>query len=292
MLRYRKLSRVDLNVTHLARSRDFYAGLSGLEPILSATSAEATSFQVGSDGAVLGLAQASLPGLKRFAFEMQGEASLDALAASLARAGMKFSQSPHAIRMIEPHTSVAVDFHFEPFDAHCATAGPARAIVGFGHLVVCTPYYREAVAFWSEILGFRLSDEIDGRISLLRCFPNPFHHSLGIASGDRAMFHHLNFRADGGAAIEAAAHALAEAGVEIASGPGTHAPTGNRFIYFFDPDGLTLEISTATELFLEGSERPARILPDRPESFAVGNTPRHERMFAVGEIQKASAESR
>jgi 2,3-dihydroxy-p-cumate/2,3-dihydroxybenzoate 3,4-dioxygenase len=291
MLRYRRLSRVALNVTHLARSREFYAGLPGLEPISTATTAGSTSFRVGADCTVLELAQASSPGLKRFAFEMESQAALDELAAVLARAGVEFSASANAIGMIEPHTSVAVDFHFEPAGAAAATAAPKHAIAGFGHLVLRTPEYRQAVAFWREVLGFRLSDEIDGRISLLRCFPNPFHHSLGIASGKRAMFHHLNFRAGGAAAIDAAAFRLARTGAQLASGPGTHAPTKNRFIYFFDPDGLTLDISTVTELFAEGSERPARLLPDRPESFAVGDTVRHERMFAIGEIQKAGAES-
>ena len=290
MLRYRRLSRVALNVTDLDLSRAFYAALPGLEPSTSTRHGSA-SFHVGSDGTLLELAQASAPGLKRFGFEMESGAALDALAASLAHAGVKFSQSPDAIAMIEPYTSAAVDFFSRASDVPGGMADSTGAIAGFGHLVLRTPHYREAVVFWREVLGFRLSDEIDGRISLLRCFPNPFHHSLGIASGKRAMFHHLNFRAGGEAAIEAAAGTLGEAGARIASGPGTHAPTGNRFIYFFDPDGLTLEISTVTELFREGSERPARILPDRPESFAVGNTPRHERMFAVGEIQKAGAES-
>lgn len=35
-------------------------------------------------------------------------------------------------------------------------------------------------------LNFKTSDEIDGRIRLMRCFPNPLHHSLAIADAARA----------------------------------------------------------------------------------------------------------
>jgi len=73
--------------------------------------------------------------------------------------------------------------------------------------------------------------------------------------------------------------------------PGTHTPSGSQFLYFFDPDGLTLEISTAAELFFEGSERPPRILPDRPESFALGDVRRAADMYAIGEIETGAKSS-
>ena len=288
MLRYLRLSYVALNVTNLARSRDFYAGLAGLA---AGESREGAAFCVGTDRTLLTLDTAAAPGLKAFGFEMESDAGLDELATTLDRHGATWSHSGNAIRMVEPHLGVAVEFRCGAASGNDAAGRSDAAIAGFGHVVLSTPRYREAVAFWRETLGFRLSDEIDGRISLLRCFPNPTHHSLGIASGGRSRFHHLNFRARDGADLEAVAHDLADRGATIASGPGTHTPSGNRFVYFLDPDGLTLEISTVAERFEEGRERAPRILPNRPESFATGNVTRHPRMGAVGEIEEAKEKS-
>jgi 2,3-dihydroxy-p-cumate/2,3-dihydroxybenzoate 3,4-dioxygenase len=289
MLRYRHLCYVALNVSDLSRSRAFYAGLEGLAE--QASPEGVALFRVGTDRALLTLNTAASPGLKAFGFEMESDAGLDRLAAALDRHGVRWSNSETGIRMVEPHLGIAVDFFRgvarEPIVADRSNG----AIAGFGHVVISTPGYRQAVAFWREALGFRLSDEIDGRISLLRCFPNPTHHSLGIACGERSRFHHLNFRAREGADLDAVAGDLAGNGTTIASGPGTHTPSGNRFVYFLDPDGLTLEISTVAERFEEGRERAPRILPNRPESFAMGNVTRHPGMGAVGEIEEASEKS-
>jgi 2,3-dihydroxy-p-cumate/2,3-dihydroxybenzoate 3,4-dioxygenase len=289
MVRYRRLSHVTLNVADVARSQDFYASLAGLDAVEPASDDEAACFSVGSDGTRLGLAAGAAPGLKRFGFEMESAAELDRLAAALERAGVPWSPTPEGLRMVDPFTSVAVDFSGAAQPAAPAP-GPrlVQAIEGFGHIVLRARAYREAVAFWRDVLGFRLSDEIEGRIALLRCFPNPLHHSLGIARGERPMFHHLNFRVREEADLEAAARELSARGAAIASGPGTHAPSRSRFLYFYDPDGLTLEMSTGTERFEEGRERAPRVLPDRPESFALGDVRRDARMYTVGEIEVSS----
>ena len=282
MLRYRHLGFVSLGVTNLGRSSFFYKALPGLEP--DPRGCEGTiRFRVGTEPAFLELSQASDAGLKRCGFEMEDAAGLDALTRVLEREGVKWTWIGGAIRIVEPHTAATIEFYRGETRSASHRLAP-KAIEGFGHVVLRTPAYREAVAFWCDVLGFRLSDEIDGRISLLRCFPNPLHHSLGIASGPSRMFHHLNFRVRDGTDLEAVRESLEGAGITIASGPGVHAPSGNRFLYFYDPDGLTLEMATAAEQFAEGEERAPRVLPDRPESFSLGNVRRDARMYTVGEI--------
>ena len=49
----------------------------------------------------------------------------------------------------------------------------------------------------------------------------------------------------------------------------------------------SLELATATERFEEGRERAPRVLPDRPESFALGDVRRDPAMYTVGEIDAA-----
>jgi 2,3-dihydroxy-p-cumate/2,3-dihydroxybenzoate 3,4-dioxygenase len=281
MLRYRQLGSVMLGVSDLARARDFYARLPGLQPV-TGDPAGRVRFHVGDPSAMLELSETGRPGLRRIGFQMENVQALERLRAVLSREKLSWTDIGTGIRIVEPHTGAQIDFESPLPAIHHPTAG---AIEGFGHVVLRTPAYREAVVFWRDVLGFRLSDEIEGRISLLRCFPNPLHHSLGLANGDRRMFHHLNFRVRDATDLEAIAQDFATAGVRIASGPGVHAPSRNRFLYFYDPDGLTLELANASERFEEGRERAPRVLPDRSESFAVGNVRRDPAMYTVGEIE-------
>ena len=282
MLRYSHLSCVTLGVTDLARARAFYARLPGLTAA-PGTGAERARFRAGNGSSTLELVAGDRPGVRCFGFEMESVHALMELRGVLSGERIPWTDFGAGLRIVEPHTGAHVTF--QP-PRVCGEDSPhAGAIDGFGHVVVQTPCYREAVAFWRDVLGFRLSDEIEDRISLLRCFPNPQHHSLGIAKGQRRMFHHVNFRVRDATDLEAIGGELAAAGVRIASGPGIHAPSGSRFLYFYDPDGMTLELATVAERFTEGRERAPRVLPDLPESFALGEARRDVAMFTVGEIE-------
>ena len=51
--------------------------------------------------------------------------------------------------------------------------------LGLGHIVVEVDQVPETVAFYTDVLGFRLSDRLAEALYFLRC--NPRHHSIGIA---------------------------------------------------------------------------------------------------------------
>jgi 2,3-dihydroxy-p-cumate/2,3-dihydroxybenzoate 3,4-dioxygenase len=284
MLRYSHLAGVALNVTDVARSSAFYGALPGLRVDEPATDG-AARFRVGENVAILELFQAPSAGLKRLAFALESSAILPSLVERVSRLGLAWRAVPKGVSIAEPHSGATVEF-WRPGDS-VRSESADDAICGFGHVVLRTPCYREAVAFWRDVLGFKVSDEIEERITLLRCFPNPSHHALGIANGSRRMFHHLNFHVRNGTDLGDIRRMLESVRTPIACGPGVHAPSGNRFLYFYDPDGLTLEMATIAEAFVEGSEREPRVLPDRPESFAIGSISRDPHMYTVGEIEDA-----
>jgi 2,3-dihydroxy-p-cumate/2,3-dihydroxybenzoate 3,4-dioxygenase len=75
------------------------------------------------------------------------------------------------------------------------------------------------------------------------------------------------------------------AGVPIVFGPGRHPASESVFLYFLDPDGLTLEYSFGMEEFPEVAPRQARVLPPVPESIDVWGGIRDPRMSATGLVQ-------
>jgi 2,3-dihydroxy-p-cumate/2,3-dihydroxybenzoate 3,4-dioxygenase len=259
-MRYRCLAAVTLNVSDAARSRSFYDELPG-------------------NGSGILLERAETPGLKRMTFEVEDTGTLEELATAFDHLGIRWTAiGARAMRFVEPHIGVAVDLS--------ADRGPAGSL---GHIVLRSGSYRDSVTFWRDVMGFRVSDEIDGRITFLRCFPNPVHHSLAIVNSDRSGLHHLNLHAKSPGDVDRMACELPKRGVPVMCGPARHTPTGNRFLFFLDPDGLTTEISAGTEYFDEHAPRAARLLPDRPESFDDGTSPRDPRIFSVGSIEDARA---
>jgi 2,3-dihydroxybiphenyl 1,2-dioxygenase len=89
-------------------------------------------------------------------------------------------------------------------------AGVSRFVtdgLGMGHIVLGTPHIAEAVEFYTNVMGFRVSDYWrpgDHDIVFLRC--NARHHSLALVPAEEPALHHFMFEAatldDVGAALQ------------------------------------------------------------------------------------------
>ena len=123
------------------------------------------------------------------------------------------------------------------------------------HVVVASRAPARIVAFFRDVLGFTLSDDVladDGsvRTSFLRCSQE--HHSFAVflASEDRLDHHCYETRDWNG--IRDWADRLADARIPLQWGPGRHGPGNNLFIFVHDPDGNWVEISAELELVEHG----------------------------------------
>ncbi|MEO5736476.1 MAG: VOC family protein, partial [Variovorax sp.] len=94
-----------------------------------------------------------------------------------------------------------------------------------------------------------------------RCFPNPYHHSFAVARAEFDRLHHVNFMVTNVDDVGRAIHRMRKAGVEIVFGPGRHDISNSIFLYFLDPDGMTVEYSFGMEEFAQDGAREARQLP-------------------------------
>jgi 2,3-dihydroxy-p-cumate/2,3-dihydroxybenzoate 3,4-dioxygenase len=122
----------------------------------------------------------------------------------------------------------------------------------------------------------------------MRCFPNRFHHSFGVGNGKgRSGLHHFNFMVSDADDIGTSLWRLKKLDVPIVNGPGRHLPSGSMFLYYLDPDGLTLEYSFGMEEFPETGAREPRTLPPVSKSFDLWEGPVDPRKAAVGEIEQS-----
>jgi 2,3-dihydroxy-p-cumate/2,3-dihydroxybenzoate 3,4-dioxygenase len=295
MARYEKLGYVALSVSDVSKSAHFYEHMVGLTRTATGKQGE-VYFRCSGDHHNLMLYQGPV-GLARIGWQMQSAAEVDKLRDRALSAGLTVTDVPRAetealqqdasIRVTAPHVGVTHEFYSSMAQAGAAFEPTLAKIERLGHVVLRTPDVPSATASALEIFNFRHSDSIDGLVNFLRCFPNRFHHSLAFTRGQKNGLHHINFMVSEIDDIGKAMTRLKRNDVPIVYGPGRHPPSESVFLYFLDPDGMTVEYSFGMETFEEFGARDPRSLEPVPTSFDYwGNVP-DPRMGSTGDLVAA-----
>jgi 2,3-dihydroxy-p-cumate/2,3-dihydroxybenzoate 3,4-dioxygenase len=199
MPRYRKLGYVALNVGDLARARTFYENELGLEA--SGEGSGAHFFRCGFEHHAVALYPARQPGLKRVGLELAGDVA--EAARELAAAGLDVTELERrecealhidrAFRIVEPFTGATFEFYGAMRELAAPYLPRLAKIQRIGHVVLKVPELEAACDFYTRVLGFRVSDMIDGQACFMRCHPSPYHHGVALIKAREAQLHHVNF---------------------------------------------------------------------------------------------------
>ena len=73
---------------------------------------------------------------------------------------------------------------------------------------------------------------------------------------------------------------------EIVNGPGRHPPSGSMFLYYLDPDGITVEYSFGMEEFPADGARKPRIMEPIKASIDYWDSFLDPRKATVGAIER------
>lgn len=294
-MRYSKLGYVELNVSDLERSREFYENLLGLEYSGVGSNGE-LRFRCSEDPYAVVLHKSDTPGFKRVGWMLESSAEFENLYKSFRENGVAYEVLSTeecdarlfaaACRIVEPFSKATFEFYIlrddwtsKPWDVTLAK------IQRLGHIALWTPHKDESTKFLNEVLNFKYSDLIGDAVTFLRCFPNPYHHGIGIAQSNRYGMHHLNFMVSEIDDVGSGFHRFNANDVPIMKGIGRHPASGSVFLYFLDPDNLTLEYSFGMEEFPEHDPRQARKLPLKPESIDLWLGPVDKRYAMTGETE-------
>ncbi|MFM0265104.1 VOC family protein [Paraburkholderia sediminicola] len=273
--RYLKPGYVALNVSDLDASIRFYRDLVGLQ--LESKVGDRVGFlRCSDDHHNLVLYRSSDAGLRRMAFQLETAADLLQARDHIASLGWDLEELPasesdalcqgETFRFRMPGFAVQFEFYAEIQRASSPYAPTVTKIARLGHVVVAARDAEYVRAMLIEKLNFKVSDNFGDQVTFMRCFPNPYHHSFGIAkSNDTDRLHHLNFMVTDIDDIGRAYNRMRKNDVEIVYGPGRHDISDSIFLYFLDPDGLTAEFSFGMEEFPELTARAPRNLPLLPE---------------------------
>lgn len=111
------------------------------------------------------------------------------------------------------------------------------------HVVYGTPDQPTTLRFFTEIMGFEISDAVDGIIAFTRC--GEVHHNLAIQAAPVAFPHHIAFEVDSiDDVVRGGQHMVDEDPDRHMWGVGRHAIGSNWFWYLRDPSGLLVEYAS------------------------------------------------
>lgn len=146
------------------------------------------------------------PGAQVFGWEVANAAALDLLAARLEAAGVAVKREPTALadqrcvtdlisfadpagnRLEAFHGAQVADTVFKPGrDVSGFRTGPQ----GMGHTLLTFPDIDAALAFYKDLLGFRISDFMVAPLKAYFMHVNARHHSVALVAAPVRSMHHL-----------------------------------------------------------------------------------------------------
>jgi catechol 2,3-dioxygenase-like lactoylglutathione lyase family enzyme len=127
-----------------------------------------------------------------------------------------------------------------------------------GHVNLKAPDPPATAAFYADVLGLRLSEQIGENLYFLRIGSE--HHNVALRPGPRGELHHLGFEVSGWQVYQPILDRLADLGLGVEYGPGRHGPGRNLFTYVCDPSsGLRVELfADMAQIPDEASYEPIR----------------------------------
>ena len=128
--------------------------------------------------------------------------------------------------------------------------------------------------FYTDVLGFRVSDWIENQLAFLRC--DRKHHVIAFNRADHASVNHVAYVMANVDGVMRGLANLRARGQEPVWGPGRHGPGNNIFCYFKDPAGYVSEFSSDMEYIEdEAAHEPAvwRRVPEQIDRWGTAGPP-------------------
>ncbi|WP_019203596.1 VOC family protein [Tsukamurella sp. 1534] len=244
----RSLRSVELRVPTVGDSTDFYENVWGLR-VVEREDGASWLRGTGQQHHVLQLSDADRNGLGRIAFAVATPREVDEAARRLEQRSMPvlFGPGPldqvgggYGLRFVDPEGRL-IELSADTLAVTKRGADDAVP-VGVTHVVLNTVDIDAAVAFYTDVLGMRVSDWSEHQMAFLRC--NSDHHSIAFNQAQWTSVNHVAYQMPTVDHFMRGIGRLRHHGITPLWGPGRHGPGDNTFSYFADPAGLVCEYTS------------------------------------------------
>ena len=194
----------------------------------------------------IALEKGDKPDMTRLSFQVAPETDFKAFAKELSGHGIKSEErngiSPGAARalvftdvkgtVIELYS----DYVFAKDDGKSAVLAPLK----LGHIAHRVADVQKTVKFYTEVLGFRVSDWRTDTFAFLRCSVD--HHTVNFVIDPNPGLHHIAFEVKDWGEIHRANDWLGKNDIRLVWGPGRHIIGHNVAAYHRNSDDIRVEL--------------------------------------------------
>jgi len=263
----RALRRIALRVPDVAAAGDFYREVWGLTEIENGTDVVCLR-AAGPEHHVLQLRPGAQNAIDHVAFAVGSRRDVDDWTRYLPERKVELVDEParlegpgggYGLRFRDPEGRV---IELSTDVAAVPDKRDGNAPLGLTHVVLNTADIDAASGFYTDVLGFRVSDWSEHQMVFLRC--NAYHHSVAFNQGEWSSINHMAYEMPSLDAFMRGLGRLRVHGVAPLWGPGRHGPGNNTFAYVADNSGLVAEYTSEVERVDESTWVP-RVWPRVPE---------------------------
>jgi catechol-2,3-dioxygenase len=254
MSRVIEIRYVGYGVADFEAEKAFYEEVWGLDPVPSDDAMAWFKAPGHDEHHVVRLRRAEENRVDLIALAAESRADVDALCERVRKSGAKIVSEPH--ELATPGGGYGFRF-FSPdglqFEISSDVARSEAREIGrwegvplrISHIVLHSPDHKAQVEWFTEVLGFKVSDWLGDFMCFLRC--NSAHHRIALLPGPPAL-NHVAYDMTDVDGMMRGAHRLRLKDIPIAWGPGRHTAGDNTFSYFVTPAGFVAEYTAELEV--------------------------------------------
>jgi catechol 2,3-dioxygenase-like lactoylglutathione lyase family enzyme len=246
MIAVRRLGHATLTTPDLDRQVAYYTEVVGLTLLERDKNRAILASRQGLEA--IALEPGAANALSKLSFQVAPGSDLDALSRALAQHGVKAERRhgitpgiAEAIAFTDPKGTlieIFADYAFPAEDRSQVGIMPLK----LGHVAYRVDDVQKVVSFYTDVLGFRVSDWHGDTFAFMRCGPD--HHSVNFVFDEVPQLHHIAFEVKDWSEIQKACEWLAKNGIRLVWGPGRHIIGHNIAIYHRNADKVRVEFFT------------------------------------------------
>lgn len=272
-----KLGHVGIVARNYQAMLDYYTGILGFE--LAEQTAQTSYLRVGVDHHAIALHKTGeKSGLQHIAFQIDPHHALTDVVKELSAAGITSRVESDADPSIPELVSfcdcegVRIELYSVVKHPPSIQKRPRFAPRKLGHVAREVADVKGTCSYYTQRLGFRISDWMGDFFVFMRCGPD--HHTVNFIAAPEANLHHVAYEVNDWADIQKSTDILGEYGIRLIWGPVRHGIGHNISAYHRDPDGNRVEIFCELDLMLDerlGYFEPRPWHEDNPQRPKVWN---------------------
>jgi len=253
MSRVTEIRYVGYGVEDFDAERKFYADDWGLAEVASEEGMAWFKTHGNDEHHVVRLHKSDTNSIEVIALAADSKADVEALHGRVSEAGCKITHAPRELEA--PGGGYGFRFFSPdglPFEISAeVVTGDAREIerwegvpIKISHIVLHSPDHQAAVKFFTDVLGFKVSDWLGDFMCFLRC--NSAHHRIALLPGPPCL-NHVAYDMAGVDGMMRGYSRLKQRDIDVRWGPGRHTAGDNTFSYFVTPAGFVVEYTAELE---------------------------------------------